>query len=350
MITVIVPIYNTEKYLPKCLDSILNQTYTDIELILVDDGSTDFSPEICKEYAKKDNRIKYYRIDNGGQGRARNFGLDRAKGEWITFVDSDDYIEKDMYEEMIALAEDNDADIAICGWRKNHGFKQFEKSIIEGIKIYNTIELLREYFSTDIIAPMVWNKIYRSYLWDNIRFPQINSKEDTAIMYKILEKAKKAVHIGKAKYTQLIRVGSTERRKFSKDKLIAAKFGKERKEYIEKKYPELKDDISLEPAKQTLKLMKEIIFTLSMKQYKKEYNELYKDLCYYMSLEYSEQVKKSEQYSNLKNIINNYNGFLLKSYISGIERCIVDLMSTIYLKIKNPYKLDKNMYFNGKVG
>ena len=114
-ISVIVPVYNVEKYLRKCIESILNQTFREFELILVDDGSTDSSGKICDEYALKDSRIKVIHKENGGASSARNAGLDVAKGEYIGFVDSDDWIEMDMYGELYRLIKENNTDISVCG-------------------------------------------------------------------------------------------------------------------------------------------------------------------------------------------------------------------------------------------
>ena len=230
MISVIVPIYNTDKYLSKCLNSILNQTYKDIELILVDDGSTDNSSAICKQFKEKDNRVIYY----SGQGAARNYALDRCHGEWIAFIDSDDWIEKDMFENMITEAKKSNSDIAICGWYKSYGFKKRKQSKPDTITIFNNIELLQEYFLGNTITPMIWNKIYKSNLWKNIRFPEIKSKEDTAVLYKVLSNTHKAVHVGQSKYVHFIRPESTERKKFSNDKLYLIDIAKEKKAYIEK--------------------------------------------------------------------------------------------------------------------
>ena len=104
LISVIVPVYNVEKYLPQCLDSIKNQTYTNLEIILVDDGSTDSSESICEDYAKSDSRIKLYHKENGGLSDARNYGIERASGQYFTFIDSDDYITKDYVSYLLELA------------------------------------------------------------------------------------------------------------------------------------------------------------------------------------------------------------------------------------------------------
>ena len=117
-ITVIVAVYNTEKYLRKCVDSILNQTYQDLEIFLVDDGSSDSSSSICDDYAKADKRIKVMHKSNGGQGSARNLALDAATGELIGFIDSDDWIDADMYEFLLSKAISENADIVECGWKK----------------------------------------------------------------------------------------------------------------------------------------------------------------------------------------------------------------------------------------
>ena len=118
MISVIVPVYNVEPYLRKCLDSIVNQTYRDFEILIIDDGSTDGSGRICDEYAEKDSRIKVFHTENRGLSCARNLGLAEAKGEWIGFVDSDDWIEPDMYEVLIRRAEETGADVVECSHYK----------------------------------------------------------------------------------------------------------------------------------------------------------------------------------------------------------------------------------------
>lgn len=118
MISIIVPIYNVEKYLPKCIESIINQTYTDLEILLIDDGSTDNSGLICDKYASIDNRIRVIHKKNGGLSDARNVGLDICKGKYISFIDSDDYIELTMYEKMIKIMINQKVDIVSCNY--NH--------------------------------------------------------------------------------------------------------------------------------------------------------------------------------------------------------------------------------------
>lgn len=184
LISIIIPVYNTEKYLCKCLDSILAQTYTNWEAILVDDGSTDNCGKICDEYVAKDNRFKVIHQENGGVVNARNKGLAIAKGEFLAFVDSDDYIEPTMFEEMLSLAEKDNLDIVWCNLNEIHK-DHIEKEIIDitdDIE-YNIKKLLR--FK---LPGYLWNKIIKKCFWDNSQIKTDNKAvicEDTYISMQL---------------------------------------------------------------------------------------------------------------------------------------------------------------------
>ena len=204
-VSVIVPVYNVEKYIDKCLNSLVNQTLKEIEIILVNDGSPDNSQEIIDKYVKKyPRKIKSYIKENGGQGSARNFGLEKAEGEYIGYVDSDDFIELDMYEKLYNKASKNNLDIVICG----------SYNVTEaGIK---TIELDRELFKDKkknaFFGRMaVWNKIYKRELLLNsgIKFRSKLWYEDLDFTVQILCMAKKIGYVNKPFYNYLIREGST---------------------------------------------------------------------------------------------------------------------------------------------
>ena len=186
MISVIVPVYNVEPYLRKCLDSVINQTYKDMEILIVDDGSTDGSGDICDEY-KADKRVRVFHTENRGLSCARNVGLDNAKGDWIGFVDSDDWIEPEMYELLIKGAEETGADIVECGI-----FMEFKARTIQYPAIQTTvceteaIEALIRYK----IRNQVWNKIWKAECFADIRFPEGRNYEDISTVYKIVQKAK----------------------------------------------------------------------------------------------------------------------------------------------------------------
>lgn len=198
LISVIVPVYNVEKYLPKCLDSIIRQTYKKLEIILVDDGSPDNCPQICDEYAKKDKRIKVIHQPNGGLSMARNAGLKIATGEYIGFIDSDDFIEPDMYEYLLKGIKEHEADISTCTFyleKKEEFYVRYWASHI----IYNRLGAL-DALERLKINNYAWNKLYKKSLWDGIEFPAGKNYEDALTLYKVFNKTKKTVCLPEAKY------------------------------------------------------------------------------------------------------------------------------------------------------
>ncbi len=208
-ISVIIPVYNVEKYIRKCLDSIINQTLKDIEIIIVNDGSPDNSQSIIDEYAKKDKRIISLIQENGRQGKARNNGLKHAKGEYISFIDSDDYIETDMLEKMYNKAKEEDSDIVICS--NYHIYETTNKK--EAIFIDE--ELMKDSINNkknkllNIISPCY--KIYRRSLIqkNNIFFMEKLYYEDLAFSLKSLVLANKISYVNEPLYYYIIREGST---------------------------------------------------------------------------------------------------------------------------------------------
>ena len=186
MISIIVPVYNVEPYLRKCLDSILDQTYRDLEILIIDDGSTDGSGAICDEYAGKDDRIKVFHTENKGLSAARNLGLDNASGDWIGFVDSDDWIEPDMYEVLLRKAEETGADVVECGCHIDYRATSYEHPAIQ--RAVSDIDAVESLIRGEI-RTQVWNKIWRSHLFTDIRFPEGHSFEDVATTYKLVGNA-----------------------------------------------------------------------------------------------------------------------------------------------------------------
>lgn len=205
MISVIIPVYNIEPYLRKCLDSVVNQTYKELEILIIDDGSTDGSGAICDEYAKTDKRIRVFHTENRGLSCARNLGLDEAKGEWIGFVDSDDWIEPNMYECLLRRAEETGADVVECGcYREQKRSTQVsnrQNMVMSGMEA--VIGLMHRELSEE-----VWNKLYRSICFSQLRFPENRTYEDVAITYKVLLEASKVSTISENQYHHIKRVGS----------------------------------------------------------------------------------------------------------------------------------------------
>ena len=207
LISIIVPIYNVEKYLNKCVESILKQTYDNLEIILVDDGSLDNCGNICDEYAKKDSRIIVLHKTNGGLSDARNKGINIAKGKYIGFVDSDDYIDNDMFEILYNLCKNNNADISMIS------YKEIENEIIinensnytNKVFKYNNIEAIKELLKDEKIKNYAWNKLYKKELFDGIEYPIKMAYEDVGTTYKLFEKAKKIIWYDIPKYNYIRR-------------------------------------------------------------------------------------------------------------------------------------------------
>lgn len=190
-ISVIVPIYNSAQTLERTLNSIINQNYKNLEIILVNDGSTDNSLEICKKYAEKDNRIRIVNQFNKGVGEARNHGIDVATGEFISFVDSDDTMDKNFYSELIATQIVTNADIVESGAKvvlgKNNEIYPYEKK--DKINIFENHDYMKNYLNFSLNVS-VWGKIYKKELIGDIRFPDLNINEDFVFLWEIVKRTK----------------------------------------------------------------------------------------------------------------------------------------------------------------
>lgn len=224
LVSVIVPIYNVEDYLPKCIDSIICQTYKNIEIILVDDGSPDSCGQICENYKKKDSRIKVIHKENGGLSDARNAGICRAKGSYYVFIDSDDYIHERMIETLVEGVVSTGADIAVCSFKNVK-----EDEIIDIHSGINTgsYKLISEdidglsYFYGDKYTEftVAWNKIYPASFFKEIKYPKGKIHEDEFTTYKLLELAKKIVYIDVPLYYYVSRSSSIMGEEFSLKRL-----------------------------------------------------------------------------------------------------------------------------------
>ncbi len=219
MISVIVPIYNSELYIKRCLDSIVNQTYKTLEIILVNDGSSDDSLIICQQYQEMDSRIKLITQENGGQSKARNTGLQSATGKYIGFVDCDDWIEPDMYEYLMTLIKMYETDIAVCDYIR-HKTVMSIKQPTELIKKYNKYDLLKEFYRVDggKSSFAVWNRLYKKEVVDGVFFCEGMINEDVDYMYSIYNKIDSAVFSNQIKYNYYINpIGTTESKLCQKD-------------------------------------------------------------------------------------------------------------------------------------
>ena len=208
LISIIIPVYKVEKYLEKCIESVLKQTYTNLQIILVDDGSPDNCGKICDEYAKKDSRIEVIHKINGGLSDARNVGINRANGRYIGFVDSDDYIKEDMYEKLINLIKEYDADISICNLYDVIDGNECIRNKDNGIHEYSRIDILKEILLDKNIQSYAWNKLYKKELFDEIKYPIGKKYEDIGTTFYLFEKCNKIVVTSEPEYYYLKRADS----------------------------------------------------------------------------------------------------------------------------------------------
>lgn len=212
LISVIVPVYNVEAYLHRCVQSIVKQTYRNLEILLVDDGSTDRSGQICDELGKTDTRLRVIHQENGGLSAARNRGIEEARGAYIAFVDSDDSVDADMYRTMLTKLQEQNADMAVCGY-----FKWLEEenrivesgaglaeSVLQGNDMFEL--LFREELS--VWMPVAWNKLYKKELWNNLRYPEGRYHEDEHVIHHLLNRCKTVVIMPERCYVYSVRTGS----------------------------------------------------------------------------------------------------------------------------------------------
>lgn len=182
IISVIVPVYKVEAYLDRCVQSILDQTYTDFELILVDDGSPDNCGTMCDAWAKKDSRIRVIHKENGGLSDARNAGIDIARGQYLSFVDSDDYIHPKMLEALYAGVTEHSLPVSVCGYTETEGEPLPEPSDLEAV-VWNAQEF---YLERCVNATVAWGKLYAADCFATLRYPKGKIHEDEFLTYKIL--------------------------------------------------------------------------------------------------------------------------------------------------------------------
>ncbi|WP_129696678.1 glycosyltransferase family 2 protein [Parabacteroides goldsteinii] len=241
LISIIVAIYKVEEYLPKCIESILNQAYKNIELILVNDGSPDNSLEICNEYVIKDARVRVINKDNGGQATARNKALDIANGDYIGFVDGDDWIEIEMYQLLYNTMVAENADIVQCGWYKVESSLQKKCPYKEHFKeIYTSDEGLLELIKSQgkHLNTSVCCKLFKKEIIQSIRFSPVRAYEDDEFLFKAVSIAKKIVCIDTPLYNYLNRDNSTMTANFNLNKIALVTIQKNICDIIKVRFPQ----------------------------------------------------------------------------------------------------------------
>lgn len=245
-VSVVIPVYNVEKYLPECLDSVINQTYTNLQIILVDDGSTDSSGEICDKYAEIDSRITVIHQDNQGAGAAKNAGLKLINGDYLSIIDSDDYLEQNYYKIMVSAMQNYKVDVVQClfknvfldaTYERKYNFQSSKDRVIERNKFL--FELLYDWKYS-----VFWNKLFKtSLLTNSICFPVGRKIDDEFFTYKLMCNAEKIININTHLYNYRMRKSSVMNVN-NNDELITDRIDCfiERLEYIKNIYPSLLKD------------------------------------------------------------------------------------------------------------
>jgi len=223
-ISVILPIYGVEAYLERCIDLLVRQTYSDFQLILVDDASPDRCGEICDEWVKKDSRIEVYHKENGGLSDARNFGIEKAKGEYLSFIDPDDYVTTDYLEYLLHLIESRPGcKLSACNHTVKRGEREVNNGNFSGVRVFSQKEAFREVLYHGLVDVSAWAKLYHRSLFETVRFPKGKWYEDTYIFGDILRSVDELVYGGDSKYFYVQR----------KNSFCAGNFRKERLSFIE---------------------------------------------------------------------------------------------------------------------
>lgn len=245
MLSIIVPVYKTKKYIDKCVTSLTAQTYRDIEIILVDDGSPDECPKMCDEWAKKDARIKVVHRENGGLSAARNSGLEAARGDYIAFIDSDDYIDENMFSKLMNAVSLNGADIAQCAYIKvgeseeDEALARVNAEKSEEILVFNAQDAMEELIRERNIHQVVWNKVYSKEAIGELRFKEGKINEDEFFTYRVVGNSNKIVSLKAQLYFYVQHENSIMSSGYSVKRLDAVEALKERMEYIHEKFPKL---------------------------------------------------------------------------------------------------------------
>lgn len=259
LISIIIPIYNSEKYLKRCISSILLQTHANIEVVLVNDGSTDDSKKICERFASQDDRIMLINTENKGVSSARNTGLDLAKGRFIGFVDSDDYIDAGMYETLLRAIVENEADIAECGYYVEGPDesvlieKRFDHSVVSG-----SFNCSKDYVKQINTANYNWNKLYKREVLEDVRYSDLAYSEDYILNVKAFYNCEKKVTVVGCYYHYLINEEGAVNKPFSVKKFDMIYAGEEMIEFHQSRYKELIPDIAMYTMKKILAIHGEL--------------------------------------------------------------------------------------------
>ena len=302
LISIVVPVYKVEKYIRNCIESIINQTYKNLEIILVDDGSTDECPKILDEYSKKDSRIKVIHKENGGLSSARNEGIKLATGKYIGFIDGDDTVNVEMYEMLSNVLEKYKLDIAFCNivkvYYNDNNELEFEKTAQKEYeeKIISNSEALKLMMMDGSVGNFACTKLFKRELFNDIKFPEGKVYEDVGTIYKIVSKVNKIVYVNKNLYHYLYGRPGAITSSFSEKKIIdSLDVYSEQYNYIKENYKNIKDYANITWIKMYTSAMEKICIN--------DFNDLWN----------SKEVLN--RYESFKKAIDEVNPKLLNEYL-----------------------------------
>ena len=243
MISVVVPVYNAKPYLERCVNSILNQTYRNLEIILVDDGSSDGSGKLCDELAGKDNRIRVIHKDNGGSGSAKNTGVHEAVGEYIAFVDSDDWIQEKMYRSLFDLLQETCSQIAVCGIQKvnDEGKISYYNDQLDEKLLFSTEEALRELPQNERITNSMCNKLFCRTVFNGLKMNEEICYDDVPFIPKCIARVNKIAYSAEPLYCYYERKGSISKSNFSIREFDCVTADRMRLEFYHEQFPQCED-------------------------------------------------------------------------------------------------------------
>ncbi|MCI8482540.1 MAG: glycosyltransferase family 2 protein [Clostridia bacterium] len=320
LISVIIPIYNVERYLKRCIDSAIHQTYENIEILLVNDGSTDSSSDICNKYEKEDNRIVAFHKENGGLADARNYGIRRAKGKYVVFIDSDDVVEKDYVEELYRLIDTYKTKMAIGTMTivNNKNRNNMGKDYVE--TVFTTTECLLYMLQDKGFTVSANAKIYLKTLFDDIEYPKGRLYEDNGTTYKLILKCDRIAYSCKSIYEYCLRKDSIISQKFTMKKMDYIYLTDIECENIVNKYPDLLEACEGRKAVARLSVLRQMLNSKLLKKEKEEQRQIVK----YLKQHYSQLMKN--------NFISRKTKISLVAL--KINKKILKLGAKIYEKVK----------------
>lgn len=327
LISIIVPVYNVSKYLRECLDSVCAQEGINSEIIVVDDGSTDGSGEICDEYAGKHANLKVIHKQNGGLASARNAGLDVMNGNYVGFVDSDDYIDADMYKVLLNAMTKNESKVACCSWlRVIDSESDVMKKSVTAPAVLTGNDIIRSLLLNKEMTYSACDKLFDAKLFKEVRFPKENlPSEDIPCIYGILKSVDKVVYIGEAKYYYRIVMTSISQKVFASKNMSTLYYNKEIYDDVKKFMPELSKEAVFSLVQCTASLYAHLMNNGKQKECKKEKRCMEKLL-----------------WKNVVNIVNNpYLSFNGKIVALSVPMRCYNILMKLRGKIKEKELLEK---------